>query len=68
MAKVLIEMDRGNGWEPRVDAEMPMTADELCRHLGPYALQYPHRAWLDGVLIATAKPVRSKAVGKVSRV
>ena len=27
MAKVLIEMDRGNGWETRVEAEMPGAPD-----------------------------------------
>lgn len=70
MAKILIEMDRidGEGFRPRVECEMTMTADELAERLGAYALQYQHRAWLDGVLIATARPVRGKAVGKVTRV
>lgn len=56
MAKVLIEIDRGNGWQVRQEGEAEITADALADQLPAYCLQYPHRAFLDGVLIATKFP------------
>jgi len=67
MAKVRIELNRGRGWEMRQEGDHPITADELAASLGGYAVQYPHRAYLDGVLIATATPVKGEIQGKVER-
>lgn len=68
MARITIEMDRGTGWEIRVDTVADLTVDQVCEQLGAYAVQYPHRAMVDGVVVATAQPVRGKAAGKVTRV
>lgn len=68
MASIKIEMDRGNGWEIRAECEAAVTADQLADMLTMYAIQYPHRAFFNGALIATAKPVRGKGRGKVVRV
>jgi hypothetical protein len=51
LAHVLIEIDRGQGWRIRVDGRADLTADELRAILPCCALQYPHRAYLDGVLV-----------------
>lgn len=55
MASIRIEMDRGNGWEVRQEGETTVTADDLTAMLPRYAIQYPHRAFIDGVLIAEAQ-------------
>lgn len=52
---VKIEMNRGLGWEVRQEGEMPITADQVAAMLPAYAIQYPHRASLNGILIATAE-------------
>lgn len=54
MAHIKIEMDRGTGWETRQDGHADVTADALADMLPRYAIQYDHRAFLDGVLVATA--------------
>lgn len=54
MAHVVIEMDRGMGWEVRQEGAVDVTAADLAGMLPAYAIQYPHRAFLDGALIATA--------------
>jgi hypothetical protein len=56
MAHVRIEMDRGRGWEMRAEGEADVTADELRARLPDYALQYPHRAILDGEIIGAVWP------------
>jgi len=63
MNSIKIEVNRGCGWMVRVEGEAEMTADALAGSLAAYALQYPHRAFLDGVLVAEA----AKG-GKVTRV
>ena len=55
MASVRIEMDRGLGWELRGEGEADADADRLATEVAAYAIQYPHRAFLDGRLIATAE-------------
>lgn len=55
MANIRIEMDRGTGWETRQEGECEVTADDLVNMLPNYAIQYPHRAFLDGALIAEAQ-------------
>lgn len=56
MATLRIEMDRGNGWELRGEGEFTGTIDQIEKRLPAYAIQYPHRALLDGVVVATANP------------
>ena len=55
MTTVRIEMDRGNGWETRQEGAVAITAEDLANMLPAYAIQYPHRAFIDGVLIAEAR-------------
>ena len=55
MAHVVIEMNRGMGWEVRQEGDIEITADKLASFLPSYSIQYPHRALLDGVLIASTK-------------
>lgn len=56
MANIRIEMDRGNGWEVRQEGEIiAITSEHLVAQLPHYAIQYPHRAFLDGALIAEAR-------------
>lgn len=54
MAQVRIEMDRGDGWEVRQEGAVDLTAEALADMLPRYAIQYPHRAFIDGRLIAEA--------------
>lgn len=54
MAQVRVEMDRGAGWEVRQEGECDVTAAALADMLTDYAIQYPHRAFLDGALVAEA--------------
>ena len=62
MAHIRIEMDRGNGWETRQEGAADVTADDLIAMLPSYTLAYPHRAFLDGVLVATSKRKRNGRV------
>ena len=55
MAHVKIEMDRGAGWETRNEGDITITADQLAAQMPHYAIQYAHRAFLDGALIAEAQ-------------
>lgn len=61
MAHIRIEMDRGNGWEMRADGDAQITADELRAQLPTYAIQYPHRAFLDGEIVGEAQPKKRNA-------
>jgi len=56
MAHLTIEMDRGNGWEVRSEGDGDFTADQVAASLSAYAIQYPHRAVLDGAVVAEAAP------------
>jgi hypothetical protein len=65
MAHIRIELDRGEGWSLRQEGEFDITADDLTAQLPGYCSQYPHRAFLDGRLIAeVTKPrhMKSKVV------
>lgn len=56
MAHVVIETDRGMGWEVRQAGAIDfITASELATYLRALAIQYPHRAFLDGILVAEAR-------------
>jgi hypothetical protein len=56
MRTLRIEMHRGHGWELRAEGKIPaeVTTGQIQRDLQEYAVQYPHRALLDGVEIARA--------------
>lgn len=71
MAHIRIEMDRGDGWEVRAEGPWtprpqnpssqwteakPPLNEEIVALLVAYAIQYPHRAFLDGVLVAEQAP------------
>jgi hypothetical protein len=56
MAHLVIEMDRGMGWEVRSQGDANgVDAAALVEYLPAFAIQYPHRAFLDGVLVAEAQ-------------
>lgn len=54
MAHIRIEMDRGEGWEVRQEGAVDVTAAAMADMLPAYAIQYPHRVFLDGALVAEA--------------
>ncbi len=56
MAQVVVEMDRGCGWEVRQQGAAAVTAEALAAMLPGYAIQYPHRAILDGKIVGEALP------------
>jgi hypothetical protein len=53
---VLIEMDRGNGWERRQEGDAKVTVEQVRNLLPAYAISYPHRAFVDGKLVGSAEP------------
>jgi hypothetical protein len=59
MRTLRIEMNRGHGWELRATGKIPtdVTAQQIRRDLQEYAIQYPHRALIDGVEVARAGEV-----------
>ena len=56
MRMLRIEMNRGRGWELRAEGRIPagVTLEQIERDLHDYAVQYVHRALLDGVEVAHA--------------
>jgi hypothetical protein len=57
MTKTLtIELDRGHGWQRRAEGKIPADTStaRIEADLRAYAIQYPHRALLDGRVVATA--------------
>ena len=60
MVSVRIEMDRGAGWETRqvgeLDQDPAAIVATIKATLPGYCAQYPHRALVDGVIVATAEP------------
>ena len=60
MARVVIQMDRGRGWEDRqageVDQDHAAIVAKVTETLPSYCLQYPHRALLDGQVVGECKP------------
>jgi sRNA-binding protein len=65
MAYIWIEMDRGDGWELRLESEADITAEQLRQELPTYCSRHKARAFLNGILIGEAVPVRGKVVGKL---
>jgi len=51
-------MDRGQGWEVRAEGKIPAntTTASITQNLRAYAIQYPHRALVNGRIVATAHP------------
>ena len=62
MVQLRIEFDRqdGQGWRVRSEGEFVGTVEQVKAALPGYAIQYPHRAFLDGVLVAEAAPPTRK--------
>jgi hypothetical protein len=58
MKMLRIEMDRGGGWELRAEGSLPYGTPtaRIEADLRSYAVQHPHRALLDGEMIAAALP------------
>ena len=56
MAHIRIEMDRGKGWEVRQEGECAVTSEALVAMLPQYAIQYRHRALIDGVVVGECAP------------
>jgi hypothetical protein len=56
MRTLRIEMNRGHGWELCAEGKIPaeVTVEQIGRDLQEYAIQYPHRALVDGVEVARA--------------
>ena len=54
MRMLRIEINRGRGWQLRAEGRIPadVTVEQIKRDLQDYAIQYPHRALLDGIEIA----------------
>jgi hypothetical protein len=54
MRTLRIEMNRGRGWELRAEGRIPadITVEQIEHDLHAYAVQYRHRALLDGVEVA----------------
>jgi hypothetical protein len=54
-----IEVDRCRGWELRSEGDVgagDVTPEVLRDQLRSYALQYPHRAIVDGEVVMTMQP------------
>jgi hypothetical protein len=58
MTTLRIEMDRGHGWELRAEGPFPAETPtaRIEADLRTYAIQYPHRALLDGIEVANVVP------------
>ena len=60
MALIVIEMDRGNGWETRqhgeIDQDRGTVTAMLAETIGAYCIRFPHRALVDGELVAEGRP------------
>lgn len=62
MAHIVIELDRGNGWQVRQEGDADVTAQQLADMLPSYTLQYPHRAFINGNLVASSERRRNGRV------
>ncbi|MDB5848246.1 MAG: hypothetical protein JWP29_1998 [Rhodoferax sp.] len=51
MAHVKIEICRNGIWTVRQEGEIEVTAEALVALLPSYAIQYAHRAYLDGLMV-----------------
>ena len=56
MKQVRIEIDRGKGWETRFLGMFQIAPEEVASHVAAYAVEYPHRGFLDDALVAEVRP------------
>ena len=63
MRTLRIEMHRAHAWQLRAEGKIPdeITAEQVTRDLQEYAVQFPHRALLDGVEVARVGNVAAEA-------
>jgi hypothetical protein len=57
MRTLRIEINRGQGWQLRAEGKIPanVTAEQITQELQGYAIQYPRRALINGVVVAQAE-------------
>jgi sRNA-binding protein len=56
MALIRIEMFRDGAWKLRAEGQMNMTDEQVRDALHAYCVQYPHRAFVDGVMVGECQP------------
>lgn len=61
MAQIRIEIDRGAGWEVRQEGAADVTVADVVSVLKTYTVG-DHRAFLDGVLVASSERRRNGRV------
>lgn len=59
---VRIEIDRGYGWQVRQEGDADVTADQVAAQLPALTLTYPHRAFINGALVASSERRRNGRV------
>jgi hypothetical protein len=64
MAHIRIELDRfdGQGWQVRQEGDADVTAEQIAAMLPSYTVQYPHRAFIDGAMVASSERRRNGRV------
>jgi hypothetical protein len=64
MTHLRIDFDGGDGqgWRPRAEGEIAddTSVDVIKAQLAGYAIQYPHRAYVNGVLVAEHAGMRRR--------
>jgi hypothetical protein len=63
MRTLRIEVNRGRGWKLRAEGKVSAdtSVQQIARGLQAYAIQYPHRALIDGVEVARAGKLPASA-------
>ena len=65
MHHLRIEMHRGTDWEVRAEGDIPVASiDQIEADIRAMAIQYPHRAFLNGVMVAGYDPTNRRVVGR----
>lgn len=64
---VRIEVNRGGEWKMRAEGAIDATVDQVAEQLPAYAIQYPRRLFVDGVLVAEVIKPRADRKAKVIR-
>ena len=69
MSTLRVEIDKGDGWELRAEGYITTatSVDEIAADIRSYAIQHPHRAFLNGVLVAGYDPLKRRAIGQRRR-
>lgn len=60
MAHIRIDVQRGADWRVRQEGDLDMPVADLVAALPAYTIQYPHRLYVDGILIASSSVKRGK--------